>query len=61
MERPNAWKKYDEAALAELEDLCGKYRAFISENNTERECMTASIELGGERRVGAHAVVLAMA
>ena len=45
MERPNAWKKYDEAALAELEDLCGKYRAFISENKTERECVTSSIQL----------------
>ena len=28
MERPNAWKKYDEAALAELDDLCERYRAF---------------------------------
>ena len=45
MERPNAWKKYDDEALAELEDLCGKYRAFISENKTERECVTASIQL----------------
>ena len=45
MERPNAWKKYDDVALAELEDLCGKYRAFISENKTERECVTASIQL----------------
>ncbi len=45
MERPNAWKKYDEKALAELEDLCGKYRAFISDNKTERECVTSSIQL----------------
>ena len=25
MERPNAWKAYDEAAVAELEQLCGDY------------------------------------
>ena len=45
MERPNAWKSYDAASLAELEQLCGDYRTFISENKTERECVTASIEL----------------
>ena len=45
MERPNAWKKYDEAALAELDDLCERYRAFISDNKTERECVTSSIKL----------------
>lgn len=45
MERPNAWKAYDDAALAELEQLCGDYRAFITENKTERECVTASIKL----------------
>ena len=45
MERPNAWKKYGEADLAELEKLCGMYRAFISENKTERECVRASVKL----------------
>ena len=45
MERPCAWKAYDDAATAELEELCSKYRAFISENKTERECVTASVEL----------------
>ncbi len=45
MERPNAWKKYGEADLAELEKLCGEYRAFISENKTERECVRASVKL----------------
>ena len=45
MERPNAWKAYDDAALAELEQLCGDYRAFISQNKTERECVTASVAL----------------
>ena len=45
MERPNAWKAYDDAALAELEELCQDYRAFISQNKTERECVTASVKL----------------
>ena len=45
MERPNAWKAYDEAAVAELEQLCGDYRAFISENKTERECVVSSVKL----------------
>ncbi len=45
MERPNAWKAYDDAALAELDKLCADYRAFISQNKTERECVTASIAL----------------
>ena len=45
MERPNAWKKYGEADVAELEKLCADYRAFISDNKTERECVTASVKL----------------
>ncbi|MBM6682394.1 aminopeptidase [Collinsella intestinalis] len=45
MERPNAWKAYDDAALAELEELCQDYRAFISQNKTERECVTSSVKL----------------
>ncbi|WP_418721975.1 aminopeptidase [Enorma sp.] len=45
MERPCAWKAYDDAATAELEELCTQYRAFISENKTERECVTASVAL----------------
>ncbi len=48
MERPNAWKAYDEAAIAELEELCGDYRVFISENKTERECVTASVAAARE-------------
>ena len=48
MERPCAWKAYDDAATAELEELCTKYRAFISENKTERECVTASVALAEE-------------
>ncbi len=45
MERPNAWKNYNDDALADLERLCTDYRTFISENKTERECVTASVKL----------------
>lgn len=45
MERPCAWKAYTPDALAELEWLCSDYRAFISENKTERECVRASVAL----------------
>ena len=29
MERPCAWKKYDDEQLAELEGLAERYRSFI--------------------------------
>ena len=45
MERDVAWKKYDEAQLADLQKLGADYIDFISENKTERECAAASIEL----------------
>ena len=45
MERPNAWKKLSPEQLEEVEELAGAYRAFISENKTERECVTASVAL----------------
>lgn len=45
MEREVAWKKYDEAALAELEALAADYIDFISANKTERECATAAIAM----------------
>ena len=45
MERPSAWKRYDEAELAELERVAADYREFISANKTERECVSATVEL----------------
>ncbi len=45
MERQNAWKKYTAEQLEELEVLCERYRNFISENKTERECVTSSVAL----------------
>ena len=37
MERPNAWKDYTPEQLDELHYLCEGYKAFISDNKTERE------------------------
>ena len=45
MERPNAWKAYDDAALADVEELCQDHRAYISPTKTERERATASVKL----------------
>ena len=38
MERPNAWKKYQEDQLKELNAVADDYRCFISTCKTEREC-----------------------
>ncbi len=48
MEREIAWKKYDEAQSAALEELAQNYIDFISENKTERECVAACIKLAEE-------------
>ena len=44
MERKNAWKEYVDADVSQLERLGHDYIDFISENKTERECVTAAIE-----------------
>ena len=43
MEREAAWKTYDEAASEAVEALASDYRDFISDNKTERECVTAAV------------------
>lgn len=50
MQRPSAWKKYDDATLAELNELCDAYREFLSTNKTERECCATGVEMA--RRCG---------
>ena len=45
MERPNAWKQYDEAALAKLEEVSRKYRKYLDTGKTERECVTETVEI----------------
>ena len=44
MERPNAWKTYDEQALTELEAVARAYRSFLDNGKTERECVTETIK-----------------
>ncbi len=44
MERENAWKKYSEQDLQELDQLTSNYIDFISQNKTERECAAAAIK-----------------
>ncbi len=48
MERPNAWKDYTAEQLDELHYLCEGYKAFISDNKTERECCAAAVSLAEE-------------
>ncbi len=45
MEREVAWKKYDDAALADLEALAADYIDFISRCKTERECAQEMVKL----------------
>lgn len=45
MKRESAWKKYTDQELITLEKLAEDYKAFISENKTERECCAAAIRL----------------
>ena len=45
MERENAWKKYDCAALEELEALSCRYKSFLDNGKTERECADFAVEL----------------
>lgn len=34
-----AWENYSDENLLELEDICSKYKDFLSKNKTERECV----------------------
>lgn len=45
MERPCAWNSYGPDDLASLEALNERYRRFISENKTERECVTTAVQM----------------
>ena len=39
MERRNAWHEYTEAQLLGVESLATKYREFLDNGKTERECV----------------------
>ncbi|MBE6463777.1 MAG: aminopeptidase [Eggerthellaceae bacterium] len=45
MERTNAWKTYSEQDMARINSLCDDYKAFISFNKTERECVASMTAL----------------
>ncbi|MDO4741272.1 MAG: aminopeptidase [Eubacteriales bacterium] len=45
MERKNAWKNYTEADLVQVEDIAVRYRAFLDEGKTERECVSGAVKL----------------
>ena len=44
MERETAWKKYSATDLDAVNALAEDYKAFITENKTERECCEAAVE-----------------
>ena len=48
MERINAWKTYDQDKSAAVEALATRYRAFLDEGKTERECVKAAISRSRE-------------
>ena len=43
--RENAWNKYSEEDLKELEKLCDDYRNFLDNGKTERECVNITIDM----------------
>ncbi len=48
MERPIAWKAYDDAAMAELEKISSDYRAYLDNGKTERECAAETVAIAKE-------------
>ncbi len=45
MERPNAWKKYDQADLQAVQALGEEYKRFIDLGKTERECVLETVDM----------------
>lgn len=41
----NAWDKYEEKDLLELDSLCNTYKKFLSDCKTERECVSYFIDV----------------
>ena len=44
MERKNAWLSYDAAQKEKLNELCERYKTFITRGKTERECVDQAVE-----------------
>ncbi|MBQ7247905.1 MAG: aminopeptidase [Lachnospiraceae bacterium] len=49
MERKNAWLGYGARELKAVDQLAERYKKFISECKTERECVVRAIELAGQK------------
>ena len=49
MERENAWKKYDDQALAAVEEAARGYKAFLDHGKTERECAREAVRMAKEK------------
>jgi len=45
MERKNCWTLYSEEQLNELENLNAKYRAYLDNGKTERECVDVTVNM----------------
>ncbi len=43
MSKENVWTTYDAGQLAELEQTCEAYKAFLDAGKTERECVTEAV------------------
>lgn len=48
MEKKSVWEKYSKKDLDKLEKLCKKYRKFLSDCKTERECVTEIVRQAEE-------------
>ncbi len=49
MDRKNAWKEYNEKEKADLYALNERYKEFLSECKTERECVKSTIALAEQK------------
>ncbi|MDO5519855.1 MAG: aminopeptidase [bacterium] len=45
MERKNAWEKYDNAEMEQVFQLADRYKSYISDCKTERECVKETVRL----------------
>ncbi|MDO5291760.1 MAG: aminopeptidase [bacterium] len=45
MERKNAWEKYNDGEMDQVFQLADRYRSFISDCKTERECVRETVKL----------------
>lgn len=49
MERKNVWEQYEEEEITRVLKLAERYREFISEGKTERECVKLAVRMAEEK------------